>query len=62
MSLLKKSSFSNLNSASYLDLYLEHDINGTLTTKLYYKRDDFIFPWSLPSFDTPLSCLSDHHG
>jgi len=23
------------NSASYLDLYLEHDINGTLTTKLY---------------------------
>jgi len=25
-------------SASYLDLYLEHDINGTLTTKLYDKR------------------------
>jgi len=32
------------NSASYLDLYLEHDINGTLTTKLYDKRDDFNFP------------------
>jgi len=32
------------NSASYLDLYLEHDINGTLTTKFYDKRDDFNFP------------------
>jgi len=32
------------NSASYLNLYLEHDINGTLTTKLYDKRDDFNFP------------------
>jgi len=32
------------NSASYLDLYLEHDINGTLTSKLYDKRDDFSFP------------------
>jgi len=33
-----------LNSDSYLDPYLEHDINGTLTTKLYDKRDDFNFP------------------
>jgi len=32
------------NSASYLDLYLEHDINGTLTTNLYDKRGDFNFP------------------
>jgi len=32
------------NSASYLDLYLEHAINGTLTTKRYDKRDDFNFP------------------
>jgi len=32
------------NSASYLDLYLEHDINRTLTTKSYDKRDDFNFP------------------
>jgi len=32
------------NSASYLDLFLEHNINGTLTTKLYDKRDDFEFP------------------
>jgi len=32
------------NSASYLDLYLEHGINGTLTTTLYDKRDDFNFP------------------
>jgi len=31
-------------TASYLDLYLEHDINGILTTKLYDKRDDFKFP------------------
>jgi len=26
------------------DLYLENDINGTSTTKLYDKRDDFNFP------------------
>jgi len=32
------------NSDSYLDLYREHDINGTLTTELYDKRDDFNFP------------------
>jgi len=32
------------NSASYLHLYLKHDINGTVTTKLYDKRDDFNFP------------------
>jgi len=25
------------------DLFFEHDINGTLTTKLYDKRDDFNF-------------------
>jgi len=31
------------NSASYLNLYLEHDIYGTLTTKLYDKRNDFTF-------------------
>jgi len=31
------------NSASYLDLYLEHDINRTLTSNLYDKRDDFNF-------------------
>jgi len=117
-----------LNSSSYLDLCLEHDIIGTMTTKLYGKRDDFNFPivnyqflesnipsspaygvymsqlirysrtcssyqdflhqsvmltrkllsqgfierrlrstlpkvfWSLPSFDIPLLCLSDHDG
>jgi len=34
----------NAVEASYLDLYLEHDITGTLTTKLYDKRDDFNFP------------------
>jgi len=31
------------NSASYLDLYPEHDNNLTLTTKLYDKHDDFNF-------------------
>jgi len=30
-------------SASYLGLYREHDINGTLKTKLYDKRDGFNF-------------------
>ena len=31
-------------SASYLDLHLEIDSEGRLTTKLYDKRDDFNFP------------------
>ena len=31
-------------SASYLDLHLEIDNGGRLTTKLYDKRDDFTFP------------------
>ena len=31
-------------SASYLDLMLQIDQNGYLTTKLYDKRDDFNFP------------------
>jgi hypothetical protein len=30
-------------SASYLDLHLEIDSEGRLRTKLYDKRDDFIF-------------------
>jgi hypothetical protein len=30
-------------SASYLDLHLELDGEGRLTTKLYDKRDDFNF-------------------
>ena len=30
-------------SASYLDILLEKDTNGNLTTKLYDKRDDFNF-------------------
>jgi len=42
--LVVKDTTDSPNSASYLDLYLEHDINGTLTTKLYDKRDDFKFP------------------
>jgi hypothetical protein len=31
-------------SASYLDLHLEIDNRGRLSTKLYDKRDDFTFP------------------
>jgi len=40
--LLVKDPTDSPNSAAYLDLYLEHDINGTLTTK--HDRDDFNFP------------------
>jgi len=43
MELVVKDTIDSPNSASYLDLYLEHDINGTLTTKLD-KCDDFDFP------------------
>jgi len=42
--LVVKDTTDSPNSAFYLDLYLEHDINGTLTTKLYDKRDDINFP------------------
>jgi len=42
--LVVKNTTDSPNSASYLDLCLEHDINRTLTTKLYDKRDDFNFP------------------
>ena len=31
-------------SASYLDIFLEYDSKGNLSTKLYDKRDDFSFP------------------
>ena len=34
-------------SSSYLDCYLCID-NGKLATRLYYKRDDFNFPISIP--------------
>jgi len=42
--LVVKDTIDSPNSASYLDLYLEYDINGALTTKLCDKRDDFNFP------------------
>ena len=32
-------------SASYLDLHLETDTQGELSTKLYDKRDEFNFPF-----------------
>ena len=31
------------SSASFLDLYLEFDDSGQISTKIYYKRDDFNF-------------------
>jgi len=46
------------NAASYLAIYLEHDTNGTLTTKLYDKRDEFNFPivnYPFLNSNTPLS-------
>jgi len=39
--LVVKDTTDSPNSVSYLHLDLEHDINGTLTTKLYDKGDDF---------------------
>jgi len=42
--LVVKDTTDSPNSASYLDIYLEHDTNGTLTTKVYDKRDDFNVP------------------
>ena len=38
-----KDTTDSLNSASYLDLHLEHDKNGRLSTRIYDKRDDFDF-------------------
>jgi len=45
--LVVKDTTDSPNLASYLDLYLEHDITGTLTTKLYDKLDSFKFPTSI---------------
>jgi len=42
--LVVKDTTDSAEPASYLDLYLEHDINGTLTTKLFEKHDDLNFP------------------
>jgi len=36
--LVVKDTTDSPNLASYLDLYLKHDINGTLTTKLSYHQ------------------------
>ena len=38
-----KDTTDTLNSASYLDLHLEHNVNGTLSIRIYDKRDDFDF-------------------
>jgi len=50
--LVVKDTADSPNSASYLNLYLEDHINGTLTTKLYDKRDDFNFPTNYPFLDS----------
>jgi len=55
--LVVKDATDSPNSVSYLDLYLEHDINGTLTTKLYDKRDYFNFPINYPFHDSNISCI-----
>jgi len=53
MEIVVKDTTDSPNSASYLDLYLENDINGTLTIKLDNKRDDFHFPIvNYPFFDS----------
>jgi len=56
--LVVKDTSNSPNSASDLDLYLEHDIKGILTNKLYDKRDDFNFPIvNYPFFDSNIpSC------
>jgi hypothetical protein len=38
-----KETTDTASSASYLDLYLEIDDSGQLSTKIYDKRDDFNF-------------------
>ena len=32
------------DTASYFDIHIEIDSDGRFRTKLYYKRDDFLFP------------------
>ena len=39
-----KDTTDSSTSAAYLDLYLQRNLHGQLTTKLYDKRDDFNFP------------------
>ena len=39
-----KNTTDTIKSASYLDLFIQIDRNGHLSTKLYDKRDDFNFP------------------
>jgi len=41
--LVVKDTIYSPSSASYLDLDLEHDINGTLTIEHFDKRDEFNF-------------------
>jgi hypothetical protein len=38
-----KETTNTASSASFLDLYLEFDDSGQLSTKIYDKRDDFNF-------------------
>ena len=38
-----KNTTDTLYASTYLDLYLQHDINGKLSIRIYDKRDDFNF-------------------
>ena len=44
---LKTQTTDTASSASFLDLYLEFDDSGQLSTKIYDKRDDFNFKTSI---------------
>ena len=46
------------SSASFLDLYLEFDDSGQLSTKIYDKRDDFNFKIiNFPNMCSSFSCI-----
>jgi hypothetical protein len=47
LSLEAKETTDTASSASFLDLYLEFDDSGQLSTKIYDKRDDFNFKTSI---------------
>jgi len=58
--LVVKDTQDSHNTASYLDLYLKHEFNGILTTKLYDKRDDFNFSivnYPFPDSNIPSSVV-----
>jgi hypothetical protein len=57
-----KETTDTASSASFLDLYLEFDDSGQLSTKIYDKRDDFNFKIiNFPNMcsNIPLPALED---